>query len=69
MAGGAVSPVANDLGGYSIMQGESKEAVAATMKERDLRATGRERRAKTLLVHVTVDSVTIDDRRATPSSP
>ena len=31
--GGAVSPVTNDLGGYSIMQGESKEAVAATMKE------------------------------------
>jgi hypothetical protein len=26
------SPVANDLGGYSVLQGESKEAVAATMK-------------------------------------
>jgi hypothetical protein len=25
------SPTQNDLGGYSIMQGESKEAVAATM--------------------------------------
>lgn len=31
--GGAVSPVANDLGGYSIMQAESKEALAASMKE------------------------------------
>jgi hypothetical protein len=31
--GGAVGPVVNDLGGYSIMQGESKEALAATMKE------------------------------------
>ncbi|HEY0484448.1 MAG TPA: hypothetical protein VGD37_43305 [Kofleriaceae bacterium] len=31
--GGAVSAVANDLGGYSIMQAESKEALAATMKE------------------------------------
>ena len=31
--GGAVSPVTNDLGGYSIMQAESKEALAATMKE------------------------------------
>jgi hypothetical protein len=30
---GAVSPVTNDLGGYSIMQAESKEALAATMKE------------------------------------
>jgi len=30
---GAVSPVVNDLGGYSIMQAESKEALAATMKE------------------------------------
>ena len=30
--GGAVSPVVNDLGGYSIMQAESKEALAATMK-------------------------------------
>jgi hypothetical protein len=26
------SPATNDLGGYSIMQGESKEAVAASMK-------------------------------------
>ncbi len=31
--GGAVTPVANELGGYSIMQAESKEALAATMKE------------------------------------
>ncbi|HMG55793.1 MAG TPA: hypothetical protein VK601_19975 [Kofleriaceae bacterium] len=31
--GGAVSSVANDLGGYSIMQAESKEALAAAMKE------------------------------------
>jgi hypothetical protein len=31
--GGTVSPVVNDLGGYSIMQAESKEALAATMKE------------------------------------
>jgi hypothetical protein len=31
--GGAVSPVVNDLGGYSVMQAESKEALAATMKE------------------------------------
>src|SRR5271167_2402416 len=31
--GGAASPVANDLGGYSLMQAESKEALAATMKE------------------------------------
>jgi len=31
--GGAVSPVANDLGGYSVMQAESKEALAVTMKE------------------------------------
>jgi hypothetical protein len=31
--GGAVSPVVNDLGGYSIMQAESKEALAAAMKE------------------------------------
>jgi hypothetical protein len=30
---GAVSPVVNDLGGYSVMQAESKEALAATMKE------------------------------------
>ena len=28
-----VSPVANDFGGYSIMQAESKEALAATMKD------------------------------------
>jgi hypothetical protein len=26
------SPITNDLGGYSILQGESKEAVAETMK-------------------------------------
>lgn len=31
--GGAASPVTNDLGGFSIMQAESKEALAATMKE------------------------------------
>src|SRR5262245_19730342 len=31
--GGAASPVTNDLGGYSIMQADSKEALAATMKE------------------------------------
>jgi hypothetical protein len=31
--GGAVSQVTNDLGGYSVMQAESKEALAATMKE------------------------------------
>jgi hypothetical protein len=31
--GGAVSSVVNDLGGYSVMQAESKEALAATMKE------------------------------------
>jgi hypothetical protein len=31
--GGAVSPVTNDLGGYSVMQAESKEALAATMKD------------------------------------
>jgi hypothetical protein len=30
---GAVSAVVNDLGGYSLMQAESKEALAATMKE------------------------------------
>ena len=30
---GAASPVTNDLGGYSVMQAESKEALAATMKE------------------------------------
>jgi hypothetical protein len=30
---GAVSPVTNELGGYSIMQAESKEALAAAMKE------------------------------------
>src|SRR5215831_10028060 len=29
---GGASPVTNDLGGYSIMQAESKEALAATMK-------------------------------------
>ena len=27
-----VSPIKNDLGGYSILQGESKEAVAETLK-------------------------------------
>ena len=31
--GGAVSAVPNDLGGYSIMQADSKDALAATMKE------------------------------------
>ena len=31
--GGAVSQVTNDLGGYSVMQAETKEALAATMKE------------------------------------
>lgn len=31
--GGAVTPVVNDLGGYSIMQAESKEALAAAMKD------------------------------------
>src|SRR5215471_13473132 len=31
--GGAASPTTNDLGGYSVMQAESKEALAATMKE------------------------------------
>ena len=31
--GGAVTPVVNDLGGYSIMQAESKEALAASMKD------------------------------------
>ena len=31
--GGAASPVANDLGGYSVMQAESKESLAASMKE------------------------------------
>ena len=31
--GGAATPVVNDLGGYSIMQAESKEALAAAMKE------------------------------------
>jgi hypothetical protein len=31
-AGGA-SPTKNDLGGYSIMQAESKEALAATLRE------------------------------------
>ena len=31
--GGAVTPVVNDLGGYSVMQAESKEALAATMKD------------------------------------
>jgi hypothetical protein len=31
--GGNVAQVPNDLGGYSLMQAESKEALAATMKE------------------------------------
>ena len=31
--GGSPAPVGNDLGGYSVMQAESKEALAATMKE------------------------------------
>src|SRR5256885_8354836 len=31
--GGAVSPAKNDLGGFSVMQAESKEALAAQMKE------------------------------------
>jgi hypothetical protein len=31
--GGAPSPVVNDLGGYSIMQADSKEALAASLKE------------------------------------
>jgi hypothetical protein len=31
--GGSASPVSNDLGGYSVMQAESKEALAAAMKE------------------------------------
>jgi hypothetical protein len=29
---GGASPTTNDLGGYSILQGESKEAVAETLK-------------------------------------
>jgi len=29
---GAASPTVNDLGGYSILQGESKEALAQTLK-------------------------------------
>ena len=29
---GGASPVTNDLGGYSILQAESKEALAATLK-------------------------------------
>jgi hypothetical protein len=31
--GGGASPSTNDLGGYSILQGESKEAVAQSLKE------------------------------------
>jgi hypothetical protein len=31
--GGGVSQAVNDLGGYSILQAESKEALAATMKD------------------------------------
>ena len=30
--GGAASPVSNDLGGYSILQAESKEALAKTLE-------------------------------------
>ena len=30
---GGASPTTNDLGGFSILQGESKEALAATLKE------------------------------------
>src|SRR5438874_13281319 len=30
---GEVAPSPNDLGGYSVLQAESKEALAATMKE------------------------------------
>jgi len=30
--GGGASPTTNDLGGYSLMQAESKEALAETMK-------------------------------------
>ncbi|MEO8550766.1 MAG: hypothetical protein ABI678_12360 [Kofleriaceae bacterium] len=30
---GDATQISNDLGGYSIMQGESKEALAATMKD------------------------------------
>ena len=39
LAKGDVSPVVNDLGGFSIMQAESKKALAATMKEHPLLAT------------------------------
>jgi hypothetical protein len=31
--GGGASPATNDLGGYSILQGESKEALAASLKD------------------------------------
>lgn len=31
--GGGAAPSTNDLGGYSILQGESKEAVAQSLKE------------------------------------
>lgn len=31
--GGAATPVVNDLGGFSVMQAESKEALAAAMKD------------------------------------
>lgn len=31
--GGDATQISNDLGGYSIMQADSKEALAATMKE------------------------------------
>jgi hypothetical protein len=30
---GSVAPASNDLGGYSVMQGESKEAVAASLED------------------------------------
>jgi len=30
---GSTAPITNDLGGYSIIQGESKEAVAETLKD------------------------------------
>jgi hypothetical protein len=31
--GGGASPTTNDFGGYSILQGESKEALAETLKD------------------------------------
>ena len=33
LKGGNVAPIVNDLGGYSIMQAESKEALASKMSE------------------------------------